>query len=49
MFKVYKIHSKPHYAGYALVAANSVEEANEFIKSFEDSDGNNYCDSYGYC
>lgn len=49
MFKVYKVYSEPHYAGCALVAANSAKEANEFIKSFKDSDENNCCDSYGYC
>lgn len=49
MYKVYKIHSMPHYEGFALVAANSAEEANEFIKSFKYSDRNNHCNSYGYC
>ena len=48
MYKVYEIPVEYCYDGTSLVAANSAEEANEFIKSFKESDPNNECDSFGY-
>lgn len=48
MFKVYKVTSGACYTGYALVAANSAEEANKHIATFKNSDKDNTCDSWGY-
>ena len=47
-FPVYKIFPLAHYGGSALVAANSAEEANEFIDSFREVDKNNSANSWGY-
>ena len=49
MYKVYKIEPRRYYHGMALVAAESVEEANEFINSFIKKDVRNYGDSWRYC
>lgn len=49
MYKVYKIEPRRYYHGMSLVAAESVEEANEFIDSFIKKDVHNYGDSWGYC
>lgn len=48
MMKVYEISSNVHYYGIALVAANSAEEANEYIMKFKEDDPNNILDSFGY-
>lgn len=45
-YKVYKISPSDYYNGSSLVAAESAEEANEFIKSFKEA--NNDCNSLGY-
>ena len=47
-FPVYKIYSKMHYGGSALVAANSAKEANEFIDSYKEIDKDNSGNSWGY-
>lgn len=47
-YNVYKIYASPDYAGYALIAAETVNEANSMIQAFRDSDKNNEHDSYGY-
>lgn len=47
-FPIYKVGSKIHYSGSALVAANSAEEANEFIDAFKSIDKKNESDSWGY-
>lgn len=47
-FPVYKVFPLAHYGGSALVAANSAEEANEFIDSFREVDKNNSANSWGY-
>ena len=47
-FKVYKVYPKAHYEGYALVAASSAKEANEFIDSYKEVDKENSSDSWGY-
>ena len=47
-FPVYKIFPNAHYGGSALVAAETAEQANEFIKSFQDHDAGNKQDSRGY-
>lgn len=48
MFKVYTVTSGCCYSGIALIAANSAEEANEFIRSFKGWDTDNKCNSYGH-
>lgn len=47
-YKVYKIDSNSSYIGYSLVAANTAEEANQYIGSFREEDSDNKCDSWGY-
>lgn len=47
-FKIYKVYAKTHYNGFALIAANSSEDANSYIKEFKTSDINNKLDSKGY-
>ena len=47
-FNVYQISPNPGYHGFALVAAESVQEANDFIESYKDEDRNNTFDSWGY-
>ena len=48
MYNVYMIQANIHYDGISLVAANTVEEANSFITSFQNIDKENNCDSWGY-
>lgn len=48
MYKVYAVTASCYYDGLSLVAADSVEEANEFIERFKKNDKNNRCDSWGY-
>ena len=49
MYKVYEIFPEYGcYSGIALVAAESVEEANEYIREFKSRDKDNKCDSWGY-
>lgn len=47
-YKIYKVWPCSNYAGFSLVAADSVEEANEIIQKFREEDKNNSNDSYGY-
>lgn len=48
-YKVYRVYPRDcAYAGYSLVAAKNVEEANKVIQDFRDSDKENDCDSYAY-
>lgn len=48
-YKVYIVHPCDcAYAGYSLVAANSVEGANRIIQDFKNLDPHNYLDSYAY-
>lgn len=48
-YKVYIVHPCDcAYAGYSLVAAKSVEDANRIIQDFENSDPHNERDSYAY-
>lgn len=48
-YKVYRVYPCDcAYAGYSIVAAESVEEANRVIQEFRDSDKGNDCDSYAY-
>lgn len=46
--KVYLVPAAEHYLGTALVAADSVEEANRFIEEFQQKDPKNENDSGGY-
>lgn len=48
LYPVYLCNSRANYAGYALVAATSVEEANKYIQEFKKSDPCNNFDSFGY-
>ena len=48
MYKVYLVDSKACYYGISFVAANNAEEANSFIKDFQERDKKNVCDSWGY-
>lgn len=48
-YKVYQLYPCDcAYAGYSLVAAKSVEDANRIIQDFKDSDKGNDRDSYAY-
>ena len=47
-YKVYEIDSKRSYIGTSLVAAKTVEEANEYIKSYREFDKDNKGNSWGY-
>lgn len=47
-FKVYRVYAKAHYNGFALIGANSSEEANSYIDDFRNSDIDNKSDSRGY-
>ena len=48
-YKVYLVYPCDcAYAGYSLVAAKSVEDANRIIQDFKDSDKGNDLDSYAY-
>ena len=48
-FKVYHIDTALGcYSGFALVAVENAEKANQFITSFKESDKDNYFDSRGY-
>ena len=46
MYNVYKIDAKACYDGFALVAAESVEDANEIISDFKAEDPHTR-DDYG--
>lgn len=48
-YNVYEINCTRLYNGYALVAAEDANEANNFIEQFKKEDSDNYCDSNGYC
>ena len=45
---LYLIHSKPHYAGTAIVSAETANQAKEVIKEFKLLDSDNYADSWGW-
>ena len=48
-YNVYEINPRSfYYRGFSLVAAETVEEANEFIDCFISVDLNNDCNSFGY-
>ena len=47
-YKVYEIDSKCSYIGTSLVAAKTVEEANEYIESYRKVGNDNKGDSWGY-
>lgn len=49
MYKVYHMSPASHYYGFALVAANSAEDANEHIAERKAEDPDNRWDSFGYC
>lgn len=48
-YNVYKIEPDICYRGSAIVAAKTVEEANEYIRKFKNIDTLNEMDSWGYC
>ena len=48
MYKVYEVLPECNYSGTALVAAENIEEANQFILAFKQSDKDNRLDSWGY-
>ncbi len=48
MYKVYEVTPRSCYYGYALVAANSAEEANEHISFLKDLDPTNKWDYFGW-
>lgn len=48
IYNVYKIESDYYYRGSAIVAAKTVEEANEYIRKFISEDNLNKLDSWGY-
>ena len=45
---LYLIHSKPHYAGTAIVSAETANQAKEIIKEFKLLDSDNSADSWGW-
>ena len=47
-YKVYKIDGECCYSGYSLVAAETAEEAREYIRSFKRHDPHNEGNSFGY-
>ncbi len=47
-YNVYEITPKICYGGTSLVAAKSVDEANEYINNFKKSDKYNHDNSWGY-
>ena len=47
-YKVYRVDPRNCYRGYALIAAETADEANAFIKAFQEDDKNNRMDSWGY-
>jgi hypothetical protein len=47
-YKVYRMDAEGEARGSALIAANSAEEANKFIRVFINSDTNNECYSKSY-
>lgn len=47
-YKVYQINPLSCYRGYALIAAETADEANAFIMDFQEHDKNNRMDSWGY-
>lgn len=47
--KVYKVDPAMYYHGFALVGAETAEQANSFIDSFQEFDKDNSADSWGYC
>jgi hypothetical protein len=48
LYKVYEVTPRSCYYGYALVAANSAEEANEHISVLKDLDPTNKWDYFGW-
>ena len=48
MYKVYAVTAGCCYEGLSLVAADSAEESNQFIKKLKKDDKNNAQDSWGY-
>ena len=49
MYKVYHMNPGACYGGFALIAAMSAEEANEYIANYKEQDSSNACnDIYFY-
>lgn len=48
MYKVYHMNPGACYGGFALIAAMSAEEANEYIADYKEQDASNACNSYGW-
>lgn len=48
MYKVYHMNPKFCYNGFALIAAMSAEEANEYIANYKEQDPYNIGNSYGW-
>jgi len=47
-YSVYKCSAKSAYSGISLIAADSVEEANQIISMFKENDKDNSFNSFGY-
>lgn len=47
-YNIHKITPKAHYDGDALIVATSCEQANSYIKDFQENDKDNKNDSLGY-
>lgn len=48
MYKVYHMNPGTCYSGFALIAAMSAEEANEYIANYKEQDASNVYNSYGW-
>lgn len=48
MYKVYHMNPSSCYGGFALIAAMSSEEANEYIANYKEQDASNIGNSYGW-
>ena len=48
MYKVYHMNPGACYGGFALIAAMSAEQANEYIANYKEQDASNVYNSYGW-
>ena len=48
MYKVYHMNPGTCYDGFALIAAMSAEQANEYIANYKEQDASNVYNSYGW-
>lgn len=48
MYKGYHMNPGTCYGGFALIAAMSAEEANEYIANYKEQDASNVYNSYGW-